>query len=69
VPDTTVYDMIEVVLPEPGVDDPHIVCYGVEPDGQMALLLSIQLGPFPDWESISRRVMRQVVLASKVSLG
>lgn len=65
---TPLYEYMQVYFPQSHDDEPFIVIYGVNFRGQLELLDSMAVGPFPDWEALSRRVMRQVVLASRRSV-
>lgn len=51
--------------PVPDDPEPSLDIYGVGADGQTIFISSVAVSPFPDWEWISRKVMRVIVLASQ----
>jgi hypothetical protein len=60
---------IDVHLPDSMDPEPCIVMLGVEEDGQVSLIDSVDVGPFPDWERIARRIMRHLVVDAKRSMA
>ena len=64
------YDMLEVRFEhEPVEHEKYVVVYGWLDTGQLELLDAIEVGPFPDWEVIARRVMRHTIRCGAASLG
>lgn len=49
---------------EPG-EAQFVVVFALDNEDQLSLVDSIDVGPFPDWEAISRRVMRHVIVAGQ----
>jgi len=46
----------------------YIIVYGHDDELQVSLVDCIEVGPFPDWEALSRRVMRHVITTGRTAL-
>jgi hypothetical protein len=53
---------------EPAEREKWIVVYGVPDQGPLVLIDSMEVGPFPDWEYLARRVMRHVIRVGQEAL-